>query len=317
MDKSSHFNFGMNSQSALDSGYNFNEIAEQDEAMPSFSYQKDHSHNAAVDHHELHRYNSDNNWRSHCGNIECKQENEVPSFVNNLNENSNYGSETEFNDSYQYAHNPISSTYSTDPNSATTSAHNPHKHNSAHQHSMGPYQLSSTKSQLPSWYNPSYQQSPSFLEHPYQYHQGGYMGMQSPSVDHGSMRNMMHLSSRYFWFPFLLAFAQLINDLRMATKWADKLRSTVHADCRVPIVKCLLDECRKKPEMVQQEFSWRVEWEFWIFMTTKEFRLIPCHGFTIKINFILNGELSRGFLKKFLFQMEAPFNEQLSNVCTP
>lgn len=200
MDKASHFNFGMNFQSALDPGYNFNEIAEPDEAMPSFGFQKDHSQNAPVDHHELQRYNSDNSWRSRCEVIECKQETEATSFMNNLNENSNYGSETEFNDSYQYAHNPISPTYPTDLNSATTSAHNPHKHNSAHQHRMGPYQLSTTKNQLPNWYNPpGFQQPSSFLEHPYQYHQGGYMGMQSPTVvDHGNMRNMIHLSSRYF-----------------------------------------------------------------------------------------------------------------------
>lgn len=190
MDKRSHFELGMNSQQMHDANYNFGNTDSSDmSALHSLL-----TPNETSVYREYQKNGSDNNYKRE--NPECKQE----SFMNNINENSNYGSEHELNESFQYAYNPISPLYTTDTNSTTMSSagHSLQKNNSIHQHRMGPYHISSTKNQLPSWYNPPntcYAQQPSFFQHQYPYNQGSFLGSEPEPMEH-SMRNMIHLTSR-------------------------------------------------------------------------------------------------------------------------
>lgn len=202
MDKPPHFNLGMNSQHTLDANYNFREITSSESqaaASSLYPYEKDHlqlSHSSSG-YEDFTKLGSEN--------VECKQEIDPSSFSNNihLNENSNYGSENEFDEPYQYAYNEVSPLYTSDTNSTTMTATSQtlQKNISAHQHRMGPYHISSsTKNQLPSWFlpnnPPSYTQPTSFFQHQYPYHQGSFMGGQPVPVEH-NMRNMIQLTSRY------------------------------------------------------------------------------------------------------------------------
>lgn len=205
MDKQPHFNLGMNSQHTLDANYNFSEIthSELQAASSFYPYDKDHSQlsqNVSSGYENFPKLESDN--------IECKQEIDPSSFSDSiqLNENSNYGSENEFNEPYQYEYNEVSPLYTSDANSTTMTAtgRGLNKNNNVQQHRMGPYHISSsTKNQLPSWFlpnnPPSYSQQPSFFQHQYPYHQGSFMGSQPAPVEH-NMRNMIQLTSRYFQF---------------------------------------------------------------------------------------------------------------------
>lgn len=196
MDKPSHFYTGTNSQQLFDSSYdNFSEI--EPDTSSSFLYDKSQPQSR---YQEYQKNASDNNWKDE--SVECKQEIDPTNFMRDtgISENSNGGSESELNESYQYTYNQISPLYATDTNSTITSVHK----NNVQQHRMGPYQISSTKNQLPSWYNPPppprpyYAQPPDMFQYPYQ---GNYAGAQTPPVD-PNMRNMIHLTSRYFVMTF-------------------------------------------------------------------------------------------------------------------
>lgn len=208
MEKYSHFNLGINSKPMMDLDYNFSEITKRESnASSSLNFDINRTTfpsdvtNSYLAYEKID--NSDVGWPSE--NVKCKQE-EDPSgcTLNGMreNENSNYDSENDdLNEPYQYAYNPISNIYTDNKNSAiptmildgSTSRTLP-KHNivGGHQHHMGPYQISSTKNQLPSWYDPPTYQ-PQYPQYPY--HQGDYIGSDTASVEN-NMRNMIHLSSR-------------------------------------------------------------------------------------------------------------------------
>lgn len=201
MDNTSHFYPGISQRNVLNSNYEFgDEHRNESDASTSYAFNKDQSRNAYQEYQKL----DSDNWKSE--NVECKQENESTSFMNNssLNDNSNYGSESEFNEPYQYAYNQISPLYTSD---TATSSIAPGQHilpkNNVQSHRMGPYHISSTKNQLPSWYNPPSTyfntQQPGFFQHQYPYHQETCMGVQptAASGDH-KMRNMIQLTSRYY-----------------------------------------------------------------------------------------------------------------------
>jgi hypothetical protein len=196
MDKPTHYYAGTNSQQMYDpSSYNnFSEI--EPNTSSSFLYDKPQPQSG---YQEYQKPRSDNNWKSE--NVECKQEIDPTSFmqVTSISENSNYESESEFNEPYQCAYNQsqVASTYATDLNSTITSGHK----NNVQQHNTGPYHISSTKNQLPSWYNPPpavpyYPQPSNVYQHQYPY-QGNYAGANTTPID-SNMRNMIHLTSRYF-----------------------------------------------------------------------------------------------------------------------
>ena len=206
MDKQPHFmNLGMNSQHMLDPNYSFNEIpSSEPEATSSYVFENDSSRSALIGYQQFHKPdNSENHWKSE--NVDCKQETNSMSFLHNtrVNENSNYGQENEFNEAYQYAYNQGSPLYTHDANSstmnATTSRTLIKNDNSAQQRVSGPYQLTSTKNQLPSWYDPPsacFTQQSGALQQQYpSYHHGGFMGGQQLDPD---VRNMIQLTSRYF-----------------------------------------------------------------------------------------------------------------------
>lgn len=204
MDKRPHFNLGINSQHMLDANYNFSENPNSEsEATSSYVYGTDTTQNDLIGYQEFQKLdNSENNWKSQ--NTDCKQEVNSASLLHNrqVNENSNYGQENEFNETYQYAYNQVSPLYTHDANSstmnATTSRALNKNDNSAQQRLMGPYHISSTKNQLPSWYQPPltcFQQQPSAYQQQYPSYHGNFMGTQQPDSD---MRSMIQLTSRYF-----------------------------------------------------------------------------------------------------------------------
>lgn len=216
MDKPSHFNLG---QHTLDGNYNFSEITNSESqaaAVSLYPYDKNHSQlsqNVSNRYEEYEKLGSEN--------VECKQEIDLLSFSNNIhqNENSNYGSENEFNEPYQYDYNEVSPSYSNDVNSTTMSSstnQSLRKSNNAQQHRLDPYHISSSsKNQLPSWFlpnhPPNYSTQPSFFQHQYPYHQGNIMGGQQAPVEH-NMRNMIQLSSRYYFkVPFLKTSARIMS----------------------------------------------------------------------------------------------------------
>lgn len=207
MDKS-HFNLGINSKQMMDANFNFNEITNQkSDASTSYDYNTNRPQ-FPEDPSGYHKYaksdSSDNDWV--VKNEKCKQEDRT-GFMGDIpeNENSNYDSD---NEPYQYAYDPISNLYANNKNSTIqglshssgigggSSSSITAKQNSigGHHNHTGLYQISSTKNQLPSWYDPpSYSQ----LQYPqFPYHQGNYVGSDTMPVEH-SMRNMIHLSSRY------------------------------------------------------------------------------------------------------------------------
>lgn len=204
MDKQSHFSLGMNSQQILDSSFNFNEIANCDkDASASFTFRNDQfaTSNAYERLHEFQNITDDTNWKME--NVECKQELDPMSFINNpsmeMNDSMNYGSESELNESYQYAYNQVPSTFENNSNGVIASGHS-HKAQSVQEHRMGPYHISSTKNQLPSWYHPpgssSFVQESTYHQHPFAY-QGSFMGPTQQSPMDSNMRNMIHLNNRY------------------------------------------------------------------------------------------------------------------------
>lgn len=196
MDKPTHYYAGTNSQQMYDPSYNnFSEI--EPNTSSSFLYDKPQLQSG---YQEYQKPRSDNNWKNE--NVECKQEIDPTSFMQgtSISENSNYESESEFNEPYQcvYNQNQAASSYANDLNSTITSGHK----NNVQQHNTGPYHISSTKNQLPSWYNPPparpyYPPPPSNMyQHQYPY-QENFTGANTTPID-SNMRNMIHLTSRYF-----------------------------------------------------------------------------------------------------------------------
>lgn len=193
MDNQSRFELGMNSQQMLN--YNFNELeAVESTTSHSFVHDNDLQANASNEFKHYEELGGGRNWTSE--GVECKQESDPPGF---MNENSNFDSENDYNEPYQYEYNQVTPLYTTDTSSKTSApAHTSHRNSSAHQHRMGPYHISSTKNQLPSWYNPPsacYAQSSGFLQQPYPFYQGGFIGAKTAPMDH-SMENMIHMTSR-------------------------------------------------------------------------------------------------------------------------
>lgn len=192
MDKPSHFYTGTTSQQMFDPSYdNFSEI----EPNNSSSYLCDKTHPQSEYQEYQKTSRSDNDWNSE--NVECKQEIDPTSYMQStrISEKSNYGSESEFNEPFQYAYNQITPSYATDTNGTIPNV----QKNIVHQHRMGPYHISSTKNQLPSWYNPPpprpyYAPTPNMFQHQYPY-QGNFSGAQTTPVE-PNMRNMIHLTSR-------------------------------------------------------------------------------------------------------------------------
>lgn len=202
MDKPSPFYTGTNSQQIFDPSYDI--FSENEPNTSSYHYNKSQHQ---TEFQEFERPRSDNNWRNE--NVECKQEIDSTSYMQgiSISENSNYGSESEFNEPYQYAYNPITPLYATDTNSTITSANK----NNVQQHRMGPYHISSTKSQLPTWYHPPpsrpyYAQQPTMFQHQYPY-QGNFAGAPSSQAE-PNMRNMIHLTSRYFILSVAIIFVK-------------------------------------------------------------------------------------------------------------
>lgn len=201
MDKSSHFHKG-SSHKMLAANYDYNDNSGE----PSqFIYDRDLlsniSHNVASEQQGYHqKLDSANTWKSE--SVDCKQEiDPSTSFMNNpiLSENVNYGSEGDFREPYHYAYNQISPQCSNDANSTTTSLD--FYKNNVQQPRLGPYQISSTKNQLPTWYTPPstyYAQQPNIFQHQYPYHPRNFTSAQQPPPVEQNMRNMIQLTSRYF-----------------------------------------------------------------------------------------------------------------------
>lgn len=201
MDKQPHFSQGMNSQHMLDTNYNISELPNS-EATSSYVYENDPTENGLIGYQDFQKLSSENHWKSE--NEDCKQEVNSTSFLHDtqVNENSNYGQENEFNEAYQYAYNQVSPLYTHDAN-ATTSRTLINSDNSAQQHRMGPYHISSTKNQLPSWYNPPPtclpQQTSVYQQQYPSYHgNGNLMGTSQHQQLDPDIRNMIQLTSRYF-----------------------------------------------------------------------------------------------------------------------
>lgn len=190
MDKPSHFYPGLASHQMLNPNYDFNEInPSESDASSSLAYDKNLSHDVGYhDHSKL-------GWKSE--SVECKQEADPVEFM--INSGVNENSESDFNEPFRYGYKPNSPPFNvTNSTSIIASSHK----NNVHQPRMGPYQMSSTKNQLPSWYNPPstyYTQQPNFFQPLYPYHQqGSYAGAQpapEAPAEH-NMRNMIHLTSR-------------------------------------------------------------------------------------------------------------------------
>lgn len=188
MDPPSHFNFGKDSHRVIDSNYNYNDI-DMSCATTSSNYPKTQYQGYQPSQSDAFQ------WRS--GSVECKQETDpIASMLgSNMQEVGSYDSESE---QYAYDYDQIPPPY--EPHHRPSGLYRPSQ--PLHQQPrMGPYQLKSSNSQLPSWYAPpmppeSYFPQRPDIYHPqqYAYQQGNVMG--SPSTDLG-MRNMIHLSSRY------------------------------------------------------------------------------------------------------------------------
>lgn len=202
MDNPSHFYSRSSSQPSLDASFDFSEISSSElNASSSFAFDRDQSlsQSALNGYPEYQQLDGESNWKSET--VECKQEIDPTSFMNNTitSDNSNYASECDFNEPYQYAYDPMTPSYANNVNSSAPSAHK----SKVQQHRMGPYHISSsTKNQLPSWYNPpntyyTQPQQPSFFQQQYPYHHhGSFVAAQPPPVEQ-SMRHMMNLTSRY------------------------------------------------------------------------------------------------------------------------
>lgn len=194
MDKQSHFNLGMNSDRMFDANYNFNEITNCDEASSSYSFEKDQT--AVRTGYTEYNGAGGSSWKDE--SVECKQEADpAVGFQNPINENS-----SEYNEDYQFdasEYDQIENSFS-DEASALSRLGPERPRKTLHEHRTGPYQISSMKNQLPSWYHPSYAPShpPSFFQHQYPYHQGSLIGPPSTPTDH-NMRSMIHLSGRYYY----------------------------------------------------------------------------------------------------------------------
>lgn len=198
MENHSRFELGMNSQQMLNYDYNEPDSAVESAASYNCAHDNVLPENTSNQFKQYEELGADRNWINQ--GAECKQEIDPPGFMNNISEHSNYDSENDFNEPYQYDYNEVTPMYMTDISSSKTNAaaHASHRTNSAHQHRMGPYHISSTKNQLPSWYNPPnacYAQSSGFLQQPYPFYQGGFMGSKTAPIDH-SMENMIHMTSR-------------------------------------------------------------------------------------------------------------------------
>lgn len=197
MDNHSSYELGMNLQQT--DNYEFAELDNVESIdAHGFIYANNRPVNLSNEFKQYEELGGENNWTN--DSIECKQEIDPPGFMNNINESSNNDSENDFNEPYQYEYNQVTPLYTADTSSSKTSAsaHALHRNNSANQHRMGPYHISSTKNQLPSWYNPpstSYAQPSGFLQQPYPFYQGGFMGTKTAPVDH-SMQHMIHMTSR-------------------------------------------------------------------------------------------------------------------------
>ena len=189
MDKPSRYYSGTNSQPIFDAFNNFNEI--DPNASSSYRCDKLQPHSS---YQEYHSARSDNNWSSEIA--ECKQEIDLTSYTQSSNENTNYRNESGFNEPYQYPYSQISPSYATEENSTSTIGYK-----IARQHRTSPYQISSTKNQLPSWFHPpppqrSFAPQPPNAYHQYPY-QGNYSSTPTPPAEDSNMRNMIHLTNRY------------------------------------------------------------------------------------------------------------------------
>lgn len=227
MDKPSHFYPGITSQQMTNLDYDFSEVNNDsaEDGASSYVYDKTHPKNIMSECQEYRSYDSESNWKNE--NVECKQEIESPSFMN-LNENSNYGSDVEFKEPFQY--NQVSPLYTNDTKCTTNAAVGHFQKHNNQQHRLGPYHITDRlKNQLPSWYNPPSNayynaQQPNIFQHQYPYQGGNFLGSPSAAVgavEHG-MRNMTHLNNRYF--PFSAS---------AESRWSDnKLRCQLRMICR-------------------------------------------------------------------------------------
>lgn len=189
MDSSSHFNFGMNSQRTIDANYNYNEVDESS-ASTSKNYPKRHCPEYQTQRDEAFHWRSDS--------VECKQEGDPmnSSLNSDMQEGGSYDSENEFNEPYAYDYDQNPPSYAAHRSSGLF-----RPNQQLNQPRMGPYQLTSSKSHLPNWYNPPMPPESYFPRHPSVYQQQAYPYQQdndmgSPTADR-SMRNMIHLTSRY------------------------------------------------------------------------------------------------------------------------
>lgn len=188
MDQTSHFNFGTNSQRVIDANYNYNEI-DASGASTSSNYPTNQCPEYQTPQSDAFQWRNDS--------VECKQEaDQMNSILNsNIQEVGSYDSENEFNEPYACDYDQTPPSYA---------AHRPsglfRPNQQLHQPRMGPFQLTSSKSQLPSWYNPPMPPETYFPQHHGIYQQQAYPYqdnvMGSPTADR-SMRNMIHLTSRY------------------------------------------------------------------------------------------------------------------------
>jgi hypothetical protein len=199
MDKSSHFYSGYSSQPTQNNpNYDFNENNNREYGASSStsSYTQQQPHTSQYQ--EYQSLERENNWKSD-NIVECKQEN-----VNEMPKN-------EFSEPYQYGHSfnqitpPEYDSRSSSSTILSATSHALHT-NAVQQQHLGPYQMTSTTTQLPSWYNPpnKYFVAPShqppqpnyFQHHQHSYHQGSSFitGQQSPLEP--NMRNMIHLTNR-------------------------------------------------------------------------------------------------------------------------
>lgn len=193
MDSSSHFSSGMNPPQSVDENFDFNEITE--ELSTTFFAGKTPAQSVeSVNSQQYQNLGNQNEWKS---DFECKEENQME-FIQN--DSSSYGSENEFNEPYQFEYNQCSPLYTNEAKIVSTTVNSISKSRNLHRHQMGPpFQLTYTKNQLPSWYTPPSNCFPPQPLHQqqYPYQQGIPMGSQAPSAEH-SMRNMIHLTSRYY-----------------------------------------------------------------------------------------------------------------------
>lgn len=186
MDPPSHFNFGMDSQRTIDPNYNYN-VSDDSRATSSNNFPKTQCQGYEPSQSDAFQWRSDS--------VECKQEmHPMTSMLSsNVQESGSYDSE---NEQYAYDYDQVPPAYGTHHRPSGLYRPNQQLHQ---QQRMGPYQLSSSNSQLPSWYNPPIPPESFFPQHSgiYQQQQYAYQqGLVSPSTD-PSMRNMIHLSSRY------------------------------------------------------------------------------------------------------------------------